>query len=90
MAARLDYKLDFLFVAIAPARLGVNKALVFFDQVKDSFKFYLVVFLCGPMSLDNTSLREPLQDAFSFSDDNFPLDCERCKFVLGCEYLSGG
>jgi len=74
--ARLDNKLDFLFVAIAPACLGVNKALVFFDQVKDRFKLHLVVFLCGPMSLDNTSLQESLQDAFSFSDDDFSLNWE--------------
>jgi len=50
VAARLNDKLDFMLVAIAPARLGVNKALVFFDEVKDSFKLHLVVFFCGPMS----------------------------------------
>ena len=48
--AKLMIQLDFLLVAIAPARLGVNEALVFFDQVKDSFKLHCVVSFCRPMS----------------------------------------
>jgi hypothetical protein len=79
----LNWNFDFLpFLAWAPFGVLVNKALVFFDRVEDSFDLHLEFVVSAIEVLRNNSLRNAAQDAFNKVREKLTGSAIRVRLIL--------